>query len=78
MGVACFRYNKLVGDATVMAPYKAVFGVEAFSFDAETGRRMVIDREPDEKEGLADKLHNLHQSTYLVKSIGCNVFCRAV
>jgi len=58
--MACFRYNTAVNSATGMTPYKAVFGVDAFDFDAEAGRRMAIDQEPESNEELARRLAELH------------------
>ena len=43
--MACFCYNTTVHEATGVTRYKAVFGIDAFDFDAELGRRMVMDQE---------------------------------
>ena len=61
ISMACFRYNTSVNTATGMTPYKAVFGIEAFDFDAEAGRRMAIDEEAESSEKLAKRLATLHR-----------------
>ena len=60
VALACFRYNTTVHEATKMTPYKAVYGIEAFDFDAEVGRRMMIDEEAQSNEELGKKLAELH------------------
>jgi len=61
IAMACFRYNTSVNEATCMTPYKAVFGIEAFEFDAAIGRRMAVDEEARPGDGLAKRLAVLHR-----------------
>lgn len=61
-----FLYNTAVNLATGMTPYKAVFGVDAFDFDAESGRWMALDEEPQSPEEFSKRLKDLH-SELLVK-----------
>ena len=60
ISMACFRYNTSVNAATGIKPYKAVFGIEEFDFDAEVGRCMKIDEEEQSDEDLAKRLHDIH------------------
>ena len=61
ISMACFRYNTSVNTATGTTLYNAVFGIEAFDFDAEAGRRMAIDEEAESSEKLAKRLATLHR-----------------
>ena len=45
-------------EATGVTPYKAVFGIDAFDFDAELGKRMVTDQEVLFADDLPGKAHN--------------------
>lgn len=63
VALACFRYNTSVHEATKITPFKAMFGIEAFDFDAEIGWRTFLD-EQDEEEPLQDRLQRLHDVIY--------------
>lgn len=65
LSMACFRYNTTENSATKMTPYKAVFGIEAFDFDAEAGKRMAIDEECQSPEELQKRLKELHYQLHL-------------
>jgi len=60
VALACFRYNTTVNEATGMSPYRAVFGIDAFDFDAQVGRRMLIDQEMCPEKELGSHLSSLH------------------
>lgn len=60
ISLACFRYNTTVNEATGMSPYKAVFAIDAFEFDAEVGRRMLIDQVLTSGRELSTHLTELH------------------
>ena len=61
--MAVFRYNTSVHEATGMTPFKAMFGIEAFDFDAEIGWKIVLDQQ-NEEESLPDRIRVLHDELY--------------
>jgi Integrase core domain len=62
VAMACFRYNTSVHEATGMSPFEAMFGVQAFDFDARIGWRTFLD-ERDERP-LGELLKALHDELY--------------
>lgn len=69
IAIACFRYNRSVNDATGMTPYRAVFGIDAFDFDAEVGKRKFEDDELASDESLKERLAKVHREL-IEKGIG--------
>jgi Integrase zinc binding domain/Integrase core domain len=63
LAVAVFRYNTSTHEATGMTPFKAMFGIDAFDFDAEIGWKTVLD-EQNEGESLPDRLRSIHDELY--------------
>jgi transposase InsO family protein len=58
---ACdFRYNN-AHSATMETPYRAMFGVDCFEFDAGINLRMRLN---DEAEDLAVRLAEIHERLY--------------
>lgn len=43
-----------------MNPYEAAFGIDAFDFDEDTGRRMALDKKTQKKDELARRLTDLY------------------
>jgi hypothetical protein len=62
LAVAVFRYNTSVHEATG-TPFKAMFGIDAFDFDAEIGWKTVLD-EQNEGESLPDRLGSIRDELY--------------
>jgi hypothetical protein len=60
--MACFRYNTSVHEATGMSPFEAMFGIQAFDFDARIRWRTFLD-EQDERP-LGKQLEALHDELY--------------
>jgi hypothetical protein len=56
-----FRYNNSVHSATGEMPYRAMFGVDCFEFDAGINLRMCLNDEP---EDLAVRLAEVHERLY--------------
>jgi hypothetical protein len=56
-----FRYNNNVHSATGETPYRAMFGVDCFEFDAGINLRMCLN---DEAEDLAVRLAEIHERLY--------------
>jgi Integrase zinc binding domain/Integrase core domain len=54
-----FRYNNSVHSATGETPYRAMFGVDCFEFDAGINLRLRLDDEPDD---LAARLAEVHRA----------------
>jgi hypothetical protein len=63
LAVAVFRYNTSVHKATGITLFKAMFGIDAFDFDAEIGWKTVLD-EQNEGEYLPDRLKSIHDELY--------------
>ena len=61
IAMACFCYNTTVHEATGVTPYKAVFGIDAFDFDAELGRWMAMDQEVLFADDLPRRIATVHQ-----------------
>jgi hypothetical protein len=57
--MAVFRYNTSVHEDTGITPLKAMFGIEAFEFEADIGWRTIIG-EQNEGESLPNSLRILH------------------
>jgi hypothetical protein len=62
LAVAVFRYITSVHEATG-TPFKAMFGIDAFDFDAEIGWKTVLD-EQNEGESLPDRLGSIRDELY--------------
>jgi hypothetical protein len=63
LSMAVFRYITGVHEATGMTPFKAIFGGEAFDFDAEVGwTTMLEDRDDDEK--LQERMRIIHDELF--------------
>ena len=60
LSLACFRCNTSDNSALGIIPYKAVFGIEAFDFDAEVCCGMKIDEEELKNEEFAKLVHEIH------------------
>jgi hypothetical protein len=56
--MATFRYNTSVHQATGISPYRAMFGVDVFEFDAGVGLQLRLDKEPT---SLAERLKEVHR-----------------
>jgi hypothetical protein len=61
--MAVFRYNTSVHEDTGITPFKAMFGIDAFDFDAEIGWKAILD-EQNEGESLPDRLRILNDELY--------------
>jgi hypothetical protein len=61
--MAAFRYNTSVHKATGMTPFKAMFGIDTFEFNAEIGWKTVLD-EQNEDESFPDRIRVLHDELY--------------
>jgi hypothetical protein len=58
LAMCVFRYNNSVHSAPGETPYRAMFGVDCFAFDAGFNLRMRLDDEP---EDLAVRLEEVHE-----------------
>jgi hypothetical protein len=56
--MATFRYNTSVHRATRISPYRVMFGVDVFEFDAGVGLQLRLDDEPTD---LAERLKEVHR-----------------
>jgi transposase InsO family protein len=56
--MSTFRYNTSVHRATGISPYRAMFGVDVFEFDAGVGLKLRLDDEPQD---LAERLSAVHR-----------------
>jgi transposase InsO family protein len=63
VAMAVFRYNTGVHEATGMTPFKAMFGIDAFDFDAEIGWKTMLDSQ-QEGESLPEGLKILHDELF--------------
>lgn len=62
VALACYRYNTSVHSATGMTPFRAMFGSEAFDFDAGIALRAGNDERT--VEDLATSLRDTHDALY--------------
>jgi transposase InsO family protein len=63
LAMACFRYNTSMHEATGITPFKAMFEVDAFEFDAEIGWKTMLDQQ-ELDEPLEDRIKVLHDELY--------------
>jgi transposase InsO family protein len=63
LSMAVFRYNTGVHEATGMTPFKAMFGVDAFDFDAEVGWKTMLDDRDDDEE-LPERMRIIHDELF--------------
>jgi Tfp pilus assembly protein PilZ len=61
LAFAVFRYNASRNDATGTSPYRALFGVDPFEFDACMGLELRLENEPQD---VAKRLGEVHKQLY--------------
>jgi transposase InsO family protein len=57
VAMSTFRYNTSVHSATGQTPYRGMFGVDAFDFDAGLGLQLRLDEEPTDLPTSLARLH---------------------
>jgi hypothetical protein len=63
LSMAVFRNNTGVHEATGMMPFKAMFGVEGFDFDAMFGWKTTLD-DRDDDEKLPERMRIIHDEFF--------------